>query len=367
MNANESPHTAAPRRTLFTHLIGIAAILLGGLGSVFSAFALFMAIGKPYANSSPDVAGIFLIFILPPGTLLAGIGLLFRFRWARWWIILLMSGLVALGVKGFFPKTAYTYTRTTPEGSSVHTTRIEHYPDHAFSVGCIAVGGLVLLGMFSGPVRREFRGKGESLPPAPPTGGTPPVLPATAREEGEGWRVGHRGRDMMFYEEKHGGQWLRLDIDGEMLTGAAHHVIYFRSAEGWKACPEWARHRRDEIIARIKSRFHAPEYEYHEDERPASAYLATPVAAPVPSKKDGSILMPVAALLLIAAGAFWLAFDGVKDGEVRSMAKHQHSRKLSRTGDTALFWTTISVLGVVGAGCTGFACWIVVMNARGSK
>ncbi len=59
MNANESPHTAAPRRTLFTHLIGIAAILLGGLGSVFSAFALFMAIGKPYANSSPDVAGIF--------------------------------------------------------------------------------------------------------------------------------------------------------------------------------------------------------------------------------------------------------------------------------------------------------------------
>lgn len=137
---------------------------------------------------------------------------------------------------------------------------------------------------------------------------------------------------MMFYEEKHGGQWLRLDIDGEMLTGAAHHVIYFRSAEGWKACPGWARHRRDEIIARIKSRFHAPEYEYHEDERPASAYLATPVAAPVPSKKDGSILMPVAALLLIAAGAFWLAFDGVKDGEVRSMAKHQHSRKLTHRG-----------------------------------
>lgn len=112
----------------------------------------------------PTLRG-FLIFILPPGTLLAGIGLLFRFRWARWWIILLMSGLVALGVKGFFPKTAYTYTRTTPEGSSVHTTRIEHYPDHAFSVGCIAVGGLVLLGMFSGPVRREFRGKGNPCRP----------------------------------------------------------------------------------------------------------------------------------------------------------------------------------------------------------
>lgn len=33
------------------------------------------------------------------------------------------------------------------------------------------------------------------------------------------WRVGHRGRDCVFYEELHGGAWRRIEIDGEMLMG----------------------------------------------------------------------------------------------------------------------------------------------------
>jgi hypothetical protein len=69
MTANAFPPT--PRRTWFTNLAGAAAILLGGIGSLFSAFVLLLAIGKPYANSATDPLGIFLIFILPPGTLLA--------------------------------------------------------------------------------------------------------------------------------------------------------------------------------------------------------------------------------------------------------------------------------------------------------
>jgi hypothetical protein len=46
------------------------AILLVGIDSLFSAFALLLAIGKPYADSATDPPGNFLIFILPPGTLL---------------------------------------------------------------------------------------------------------------------------------------------------------------------------------------------------------------------------------------------------------------------------------------------------------
>jgi hypothetical protein len=214
-------------------------------------------------------------------------------------------------------------------------------------------------------VRREFLGKGKALPPSLPAGAAPPSLPATPQDESQGWRVGHTGRDMMFYEEKHGWKWLRLDIDGEMLLGPAHHVIYFRGADGWKAYPEWARHRREEIIARIKSRFHTPEYEYQVDERPASAYANVPARIPV--KIDGSILLPVAALLLIAAGAFWLVHDGIKEGEVGSIAKFQRSRSFSRTEDTALFWMTITVLGVVGTGCTAVASCLVVANARSGK
>jgi hypothetical protein len=83
------------------------------------------------------------------------------------------------------------------------------------------------------------------------------------RRRGNGWRVGHVGRDGMFYEELHDGKWERLDIDGEMLHGTkAHHVIYFATEAAWPRHPEWARGRRTEIVERIKSKFAPPYYEY---------------------------------------------------------------------------------------------------------
>lgn len=78
-----------------------------------------------------------------------------------------------------------------------------------------------------------------------------------------GWRVGHRGRDSMYYEELINGVWARLNLDGEMLLGEAHHVIYFADEERWAAIyPAWAQGRRAEIIERIKSEFTEPDYLY---------------------------------------------------------------------------------------------------------
>jgi hypothetical protein len=78
----------------------------------------------------------------------------------------------------------------------------------------------------------------------------------------QGWRVGHQGRDQMYYEELHDGVWRRIDIDGEMLMGPARHVISFASPGRWQEFPEWARDRRAEIIGRITSEFRPPDYEY---------------------------------------------------------------------------------------------------------
>lgn len=66
----------------------------------------------------------------------------------------------------------------------------------------------------------------------------------------------------MYYEELHDDRWRRLEIGGEMIVGRAHHVICFGSRESWSAGPTWARDRREEIIARIKSAFPIPDYEY---------------------------------------------------------------------------------------------------------
>lgn len=249
---------STPTRTLFTTLLGMATILIGGLGSVFSAFALLLAIGKPYANASSDPSGIFLIFILPPVTLLAGICLLLRHRWARWWMALLSAAIIVFGIKGLgAPDPAYA---PMPGSAADAARRIGMIQ----AVACTSVGSLALLGLFSRKVRREFQIPTNSAPPAIPIS-SPPVMPAPApQHETSGWRVGHTGRDMMYYEENHDGAWQRIDIDGEMLTGHAHHVIYFANAETWSRYPEWARHRRKEIIARIKSRFREPDYEYAE-------------------------------------------------------------------------------------------------------
>ena len=68
----------------------------------------------------------------------------------------------------------------------------------------------------------------------------------------------------MYYEEFIDGSWQRLDLDAEMLCGRAHHLIYFASPEQWQRYPDWAQGRREEIIARIKSRLGHTNYEYDE-------------------------------------------------------------------------------------------------------
>jgi hypothetical protein len=147
----------APRRTWFTNLAGAAAIFSGGIGSLFSGFALLMAIGKPYANSSADPLGIFLIFILPPVTLLAGICLLLRQRWARWWLILLSAGALVFGLKGLLFPSALDAAGLSADPSALEAARwIGMLPSLVSAVA----GGTLLLGLFSRPVRREFGGAG---------------------------------------------------------------------------------------------------------------------------------------------------------------------------------------------------------------
>lgn len=76
------------------------------------------------------------------------------------------------------------------------------------------------------------------------------------------WRVGHVGRDCIYYEERIAGHWQRIELSGEMLVGRPHHVLYFDTPARWKSYPEWARDRRTEIISRVKRACPAPDYAY---------------------------------------------------------------------------------------------------------
>ena len=176
------------------------------------------------------------------------------------------------------------------------------------------------------------------------------------------WRVGHQGRDQMYYEELRDGVWERIDVDGEMLMGRAHHVIYFATPERWREYPRWASTRRDEIIARISSEFREPDYE-HFGARAGGAIAPGPVepnvsppasrattTAPPPA---GQRALLVAVLLLFAvAGAMgWLVTRGVVRGETFYPSKRAYLRRaVSREQEPGMFWVSIGVYAVIGAG-----------------
>jgi hypothetical protein len=119
----------------------------------------------------------------------------------------------------------------------------------------------------------------------------------------------------MYYEEQHGGRWQRIEISGEMLTGRAHHVIYFATPSQWMQYPEWARHRRDEIIDRIKSEFQSPDYEYHGDNGLSNGHTTLP------------------------------------------MKRATQQRQVTRADEPAMYWVSLGIYSTVGLGALGLGLW----------
>lgn len=91
-------------------------------------------------------------------------------------------------------------------------------------------------------------------------------------DEARGWRVYHRGRDQLAYEELRGGRWERMDIYSEMQTGKAPaYLIFFPPGHA----PSWTEGRYQEILARIQSQCPPPAYAY-ETVQPSTAKQGQP-------------------------------------------------------------------------------------------
>jgi hypothetical protein len=186
------------------------------------------------------------------------------------------------------------------------------------------------------------------------------------------WRVGHHGRDAMYYEEMIGGSWQRIDIDGEMLMGRAHHVIYFASAEQWQRYPEWARHRRNDIIARIKSEFREPDYEYQmETGTIPQVSSATAVTSThqgkeiVTAKQHAALWIVILILLTITSAMGWIVSRGIERGETAMPSKHASlQRTVTRNQEPASYWGALSVYTLIGLSTGVGSLWLIRMAWR---
>ncbi len=364
-----SQSASKSKRSLLVTLLAWLTMVVSGLLIPISVISLMMILVRSYGTNTADVGGFLSVVVAPPLTFVAGLGLLLRWRWARYCMFLLLAILIALNTKSL-ASGGKTVTYHTDASGVVTTSENVWGGPNLHSVPSIAfcTAAIVLLSLPS--VRREFRPALKAAP-APAAGPDPVPPPLPGRE----WRVGHRGRDMMYYEEFRDGAWQRLDIDGEMLTGRAHHVIYFASPSVWQNYPEWARHRREEIHARIKGELRPPDYAYHGDdvsEAPPVAASPHPPSAPaatsvVPAtgvgRKDGNLRGAVVALIFLvgfSAWMGWLVHDGLDRGVARDVFKHNRTRTPpSRAEEPLQFWMLITFYSVGAVGTAGLAVVLV--------
>jgi hypothetical protein len=162
----------------------------------------------------------------------------------------------------------------------------------------------------------------------------------------------------MYYEEQIDGTWQRIEVQGEMLMGPAHHVIYFASPAAWERYPEWARGRRDEIIARIKSKFHPPDYEYQD----GGGVPATPLRqavrgrAPIPGMR--ALLIAILLMVAVSGGMSWLVATGLTRGVTTLPHKWGSVRRpVVRANEPAMYWVSITIYAAIGAGSLALGVW----------
>ncbi|MEQ1748565.1 MAG: hypothetical protein ABL974_04040 [Prosthecobacter sp.] len=344
---NPPPLPVHKRRSIIVTLTAWLMMLVGIIGLPISGITVAMILVKSYGTQTSDPIGFVIIVLGPLILLITGGGLLWRKRWARFSAMLLLAIFLAVNawdlIKGPRPNT----TSTSASGVKMIVT---HSSADNTSLPLIGLCLGLLLILRSAAVRAEFD--------APPKA---QLTSPHAADDSCSWRVGHSGRDMMYYEEKIAGAWQRIDIDGEMLIGRAHHVIYFASAERWQSYPEWAQQRRSEIMQRVMSEFREPDYEYQVEARPLSPAMRPrplPIKPTVTSQQRAALAAAILIMAGIATGMGWLVTNGIGRGETYMPSKRASlQRVISRQHEPASFWAALTVYALIGLGSGGLALW----------
>jgi hypothetical protein len=363
---------STPHRSVFVTALAWVVMVLSGLLTPISVISLMMILVGSYGTATWDPVGFFSVVVAPPATFVAGFGLLLRWRWARFYMLALLAILIIVNVSQLSQAGVTTTTYTSASGQ--RTTKDVWGGPNYYSMPIIVVCAVAMLGLLRPAVAREFREARESnqsskhRADAENSRGMQTSEPLPDAPLDSEWRVGHQGRDRMYYEERHHGDWERIEIEGEMLMGTAHHVIYFASPERWQSYPDWARHRRAEIIDRVKSAFRPPDYEYYGDSMAGSSIPARQTAFASPrlnkptatAKQYRALLLVIVLLLGIAGGMGWFVKKGLDNGTTFFPSKRPSlQRPISRQQEPATFWLAIGFYSAIGLGTGGLALWFV--------
>jgi hypothetical protein len=345
-------------RPLHSRLLTALAWLLMAAGlllSPISVITALMLLAGSHGTANASIGGILLFVFGPSAALLTGFALWRRWRWGWIAAVLVLASVLLLQIAGWWhgptPQRSYLSDRGTP------TTVSAAAAPYSLPVALTCVALLAFL--LQPRVRRAFFARRGTPPPAP---ASPPPPTAAASDPGAAardWRVGHRGRDQLYYEEWRDGSWQRIDIDGEMLIGDPHHAVYLTTPERWQHYPSWARDRRDEIVARLRSALKPPGYLYQN--APAGAAASPPGRRPavtVPASQRTAAWLVGGSLVLLFALLAGLVWHGLDSGETWWPATQASARRtVSRLADPLLYWTALMLYSTLGLGALALLGW----------
>ena len=153
MSAPAFAEPTAPSRPRSWWVTALAwvVIALGGVGTPLSFLALIMSVSHHY-GSSGTVGGFLTIVVAPPATLVAGICLLLRMRWARYFLIALSAFVLGWNLVQIPNRPPPEQVTISPSGVKTTTFSV----GVGFFVPFVVVSAVVLAWLFLPPVRADF-------------------------------------------------------------------------------------------------------------------------------------------------------------------------------------------------------------------
>jgi hypothetical protein len=163
-----------PARSRLITALAWSLIVISTLLLPISLITLLMFIAGSYGTAHASLLDALVVIGRPPATLLAGIGLLCRWRWAHTYVLTLAVSFALWSAAAIARGPSPERTYTSPSG--VPTTVLASQVNYPFHLTCIAVSAGVLLTLTNRSIRREFR---LGLPSRPPqTAAIPPKPPS---------------------------------------------------------------------------------------------------------------------------------------------------------------------------------------------
>jgi hypothetical protein len=153
--SSEAPRATiiTPRRSILVSVMAWLTIAIGALATPISVLSFLMVRARSYGTSSSDPLGFLAVVVAPPATLLAGIGLLRRQRWARYFLLVLLGAALLYNVielfRGSTPQSSYVSPIGVP-------TTVLATPASSTAIPGIVICTCVIAALLSPQVRLEF-------------------------------------------------------------------------------------------------------------------------------------------------------------------------------------------------------------------